>query len=46
VITYGCGTWFLPLWEGDSIKVYENMVLRRVSEPGGRKKETAEWGAS
>jgi hypothetical protein len=31
VFVYGCGTWSLTLREKDSLRVFENRVLRRLS---------------
>jgi hypothetical protein len=28
VVLYGCGTWYLTLWEEHRLKVFENRVLR------------------
>jgi len=33
VVLYGCETWSLSLREERKLKVFENMVLRRVFEP-------------
>jgi hypothetical protein len=33
VVLYGCETWSLTLWEGDSLRVFENRVLRRIFVP-------------
>ena len=42
VVLYGCETWSLTLQEERKLKVFENMVLRRIF--GARKDEvTGEW---
>jgi len=42
VVLYGCETWSLTLWEERKLRVFENMVLRRIFGP--RKDEvTGEW---
>jgi len=42
VLLYGCETWSLTLREGRKLRVFENMVLRRIFGP--RKDEvTGEW---
>ena len=33
VVFYGCDTWSLTLREGRKLKVFENMVLRRIFGP-------------
>jgi hypothetical protein len=33
VVLYGCETWSLILWEEHKLKVFENIVLRRVLGP-------------
>jgi hypothetical protein len=33
VLLYGFETWSLTLWEKRRLRMYENMVLRRVFEP-------------
>ena len=33
VVLYGCGTWSLTLREERKLKVFENMVLRRIFGP-------------
>jgi len=42
VVLYGCETWSLKLREERKLRVFENMVLRRIF---GRKREevTGEW---
>jgi len=30
VVLYGCETWSLTLWEERKLRVFENMVLRRI----------------
>jgi len=42
VALYGCETWSLILWEETRLRVFENMVLRRVFEPR-RDEVTGEW---
>jgi len=42
VILYGCGTWSLTLWEERKLKVFENMVLRKIFGPR-RDEVTGEW---
>ena len=42
VVLYGCETWSLTLREERKLRVFENMVLRRIFGP--RKEEvTGEW---
>jgi len=42
VVLYGCETWSLTLQEERNLKVFENMVLRRIF--GRRRDEaTGEW---
>ena len=42
VVLYGCETWSLTLWEERKLRVFENMVLRRIF--GHRRDEvTGEW---
>jgi len=42
VVLYGCETWSLTLREETKVKVFENMVLRRIC--GSRRDEvTGEW---
>ena len=36
VVLYGCETWSLTLWEKRKLRVFENMVLRRIF---GRRKD-------
>ena len=33
VVLYGCETWSLTLWEPKRVRVFENMVLRRILGP-------------
>ena len=33
VVLYGCETWLLTLWEERKLRVFENMVLRRIFGP-------------
>jgi len=35
VASYGCETWSLTLREERKLRVFENMVLRRIFGPGG-----------
>ena len=42
VVLYGCETWSLPLREERKLKVFENMVLRRIFGPR-RDEVTGEW---
>ena len=42
VVLYGCETWSLTLWEERKLRVFENMVLRRIFGPR-RDKVTGEW---
>jgi len=35
VVLYGCETWSLTLREEKKLRVFENMVLRRIFGPGG-----------
>ena len=39
---YGCETWSLTLEEERKLRVFENMVLRRIFEPR-REEVTGEW---
>jgi hypothetical protein len=39
VVQYGCKTWSLTLREEDRLRVFENMVLRRIFGP----KRDGEW---
>jgi len=42
VVLYGCETWSLTLWDERKLRVFENMVLRRIFGP--RKDEVmGEW---
>jgi len=42
IVLYGCETWSLTLWKEKRLRVFENMVLRRIFRP--RKDEvTGEW---
>ena len=43
VVLYGCETWSLTLWEERKLRVFENMVLRRILGPR-RDEATGEWG--
>jgi len=42
VVLYGCETWSLTLREERKLRVFENMVFRRISGPR-RDEETGEW---
>jgi len=42
VVLYGCQTWSLTLREERMLRVFQNMVLRRIFWPK-RDKVTAEW---
>jgi hypothetical protein len=42
VVLYGRGTWSLILREGQRLRVFENMVLRRIFGPK-RAEVTGEW---
>ena len=42
VVFYGCGTWSLTLREERKLRVFENMVLRRIFGPR-RDEVTGEW---
>ena len=42
VVLYGCETWSLTLREERKLRVFENMVLRRIFEPR-RDEVTGEW---
>jgi len=42
VVLYGCETWSLTLREERKMKVFENMVLRRIFGPR-RDEVTGEW---
>jgi len=33
VLLYGCETWSLTLWEERELRVFKNMVLRRIFGP-------------
>ena len=33
IVLYGCETWSLTLWEDRKLRVFENMVLRRIFGP-------------
>ena len=35
VVLYGCETWSLTLWEERKLRMFENMVLRRIFGPRG-----------
>ena len=42
VVLYGCETWLLTLREERKLRVFENMVLRRIFGPR-RDEVTGEW---
>jgi len=42
IVFYGCETWSLILWEERKLRVFENMVLRRIYGPR-RDEVTGEW---
>ena len=42
VVLYGCETWSLTLMEERKLRVFENMVLRRIFGPR-REEITGEW---
>jgi len=42
VVLYGCETWSLTLWEERKLRVFENMVLRRIFG-SKRDKVRGEW---
>ena len=42
VVFYGCETWSLTLREERKLRVFENMVLRRIFGPR-REEVTGEW---
>jgi len=42
VVLYGCETWSLTLREERKLRVFENMMLRRIFEPR-RDEVTGEW---
>jgi len=42
VVLYGCETWSFTLREERKLRVFENMVLRRIFEPR-RDEVTGEW---
>ena len=43
VVLYGCETWSLTLREETKLRVFENMVLRRIFGPK-RYEVTGDWG--
>jgi len=44
VVLYGCETWSLTLREERKLRLFENMVLRRIFGPGPRRDEiTGDW---
>ena len=42
VVLYGSKTWFLTLREECALRVFENRILRRISE--SKEDENGEWG--
>ena len=42
VVLYGCETWSLTLWKERKLRVFENMVLRRIFGPR-RDEITEKW---
>jgi len=42
VVLYGCETWLLTLWEERKLRVFENMMLRRIFGPR-RDEVMGEW---
>jgi len=30
IVLYGCETWYLILWEGNDLRLFENRVLGKV----------------
>jgi len=42
IVFYGCETWLFTLREGKKLRVFENMVLRRIFGPM-RDEVTEEW---
>ena len=42
IVFYGCETWSLTLWKERKLRVFENMVLRRIFGPR-REEVTGEW---
>ena len=41
VVLYGCETWSLTLREESRLRVFENMILRRIFGP--KRDENGEW---
>jgi hypothetical protein len=41
VVLYGCETWSLTLEEEHRLRVFENRVLRKISEP--KREEDGSW---
>ena len=39
IVLYGCETWSLTLWEERKLRVFENMVLRRIFGPKSDKEQ-------
>jgi len=42
IVLYGCETWSLTSWEERKLRLFENMVLRRIFAPR-RDEVTGEW---
>ena len=42
VVLYGCETWLVTLWEERKLRLFENMVLRRIFGPR-REEVTGDW---
>jgi hypothetical protein len=42
VVLYGCETWLVTLWEERKLRLFENMVLRRIFGPR-RDEVTGDW---
>ena len=42
LVLYGCETWSLTMWEERKLRVFENMVLRRIFGPR-RDEIMGEW---
>jgi len=42
VVLYGCEAWSLTLWEERKLRVFENMVLRKIFGPR-RDEVTGKW---
>ena len=42
VVLYGCETWSLTVWEERNLRVFEDMVLRKIFGPK-RDEVTGKW---